>query len=217
MNNKHVFWEALIVAFFIFGFGIIFGIYFENLRIDKLNEFYSGFDAELSDFRTAIEFTLNRQVDCGKVNERAVFLANELYNKAMVLEKYDNANKITPDLILLHKKYDILRTFLWSKIIESNERCGRSFNTVVYLYEYKDPSLSTKGTQGAMSNFLIDLKKEYGDKIVLIPIASDLDVTSLNLIKEYYNFNKSPGILVNENQTFYTLDSLKNIPDALIK
>ena len=120
----------------------------------------------------------------------------------MKLEKYDNSNKITPELIVLHKRYDLLRTILWQQFILAKKKCGVERNTVVYLYQYRDPSIETRGIQGAISNYLTDLDNKYPDKIVLIPIAADLDLSSLELMKSFYGIDSYPIVIVNENIRF---------------
>ena len=50
----------------------------------------------------------------------------------------------------------------------------------IYLYEYETEDLIKKATNRVWSKILFDLKQEMKDKIILIPIAADSDLTSLN-------------------------------------
>jgi len=171
----------------------------------------------MNDFELSSKIIFQTNQSCDRVVEKSVFLANVVYAEALKLEKYDSSNKLTERFELLHRRYDLLRTMLWKDIIDNKKICNSKINTVVYLYEYTNPSFETKGMQGAMSNYLGDLKNEYGDKIILIPIASDTDLDSLNSLKEAYNITKIPMIFVNEKYKFDTLDSLKDIREAINK
>ncbi len=214
-KSKHVFWQALVIALIIFWSGILIGIFFENSRIEKLEDFYFGAKTDISDFELSSEILYGGNYNCALIQEHSVLLADKIYVEARLLEKYDDSNKITKDLIVLHRRYDLLRTILWKNIIENKEKCNSDLNTVVYLYNYDNPDLNTKAIQEAMSNFLIDLKGEYGDEIILIPIAVDTNVGALDLLRELYEVEKSPSIFVNEEFKFETLDSLENLKGFL--
>ena len=66
-------------------------------------------------------------------------------------------------------------------------------------------------------DYLGDLKNEYGNNIILIPIAADTGVESLNLIRGVYNIDKIPVVIVNEKYKFDSLGSLKEIRAVLDK
>jgi len=132
------------------------------------------------------------------------------------LEKYDSANKFTNDVISLHRRYDLLRTLLWKNMIQNKEKCSTSANTIVYLYDYIDTSLTTQSMQTSISNILLDVKGEYGEKVILIPIATDTNVEALSILREYYDLDKVPIVIVNEKYQFDNIEDLKNIRDYLI-
>ncbi|MBU0894489.1 MAG: hypothetical protein KKF48_00845 [Nanoarchaeota archaeon] len=214
-NNKNVFWQALVIALIVFWMGILIGIYFEKSRVEKLQDFYFNIETDIFDFQLASEIIYGFGLSCDSINNESIYFADKVYWEARQLEKYDNSNKITEELISLHRRYDLLRTLLWENVIMAKEKCGGKINTIVYLYQYNNPSLTTKATQGTMSSLLLDLKGEYGDKIVLIPIAVDTNVESLNALRDFYDLEKTPIIFVNEAQKFETIDSLKEIRQFL--
>lgn len=214
-KNKNVFWQALLVALLVFWLGILIGVVFERTRSDRIQTFYFDSETDLSDFETASEVVFGSNLNCLTLNDKAVIFADKIYNEAQKLEEYDDSNKLTAELISLHRRYDVLRTSLWQDIIESKKNCPEKINTVVYFYDYINPSLTTKAVQGTMSNLLYDLKGEYGDGIILIPVAYDTGVQSLDLLRKLYNIKDTPTILVNEKQKFETIDSLKNVNSFL--
>ena len=214
MGNKHVFWQAFVIASVIFWMGILIGIYFEKSRVENLDKFYSDSETNILDFGLASKIVYNSNLSCDIINQKSVFFADQIYLQARELEKYDESNKITAELISLHRKYDFLRTMLWRDIIENKERC-KGGNIIVYLYQYDKPSLTTRAVQQTMSNSLIDLKKKYGEKIILVPFAADTNVESLNIMRTLYGLDKYPVIFVNEKHKFETIESLETIEKYL--
>ena len=211
MNNKHVFWQAFIVASLIFWTGLLIGVFFETNRVNTLTQVNSDFETDLFDFDMLANLFFDSGLSCTETHRQLIFFADKIYEGALKLEHEDSSNKIIFDLVQLHRRYDLLRVRLWSEAIKSNKNCGKKINTAVYFYRYNSPSLTTKGVQGAMSNFLLDLKSKYQDNLILIPIAVDTNLESLNYMMRDYNVTSSPSILINEKYKFETLDSLKDV------
>jgi len=214
MKNKHSLWQALIITLIIFWSGILIGIFFEDSRVTEITTLYSDSETSISDFETASSLIFNENMNCSRLNEEAIIFADRIYEEAKKLEQYDNSNKITDRVIYLHKRYDLLRTILWEKIIENKEQCTEPVNTIVYLYKYKAEDIETISTQKTISNYLTEIKKQNPDAI-LIPIADDMNILSLDILKEVYNITQTPAIIINENHTIYDLNNLNQIQPLL--
>lgn len=210
MSNKHIFWQAFVVTFIIFWIGILMGIYFEKSRIAKLDKFYFDSETEMIDLQLSSQILKSTQLNCNISNEKSISFADRIYNEAKQLEKYDESNKLTQDIISVHKRYDLLRTMLWESIIENQQRCKNNANTIVYLYKYLDATIETKALQGAMSNSLVDLKNKYGSKLILIPLAADTNVDSLSILMKNYNISHYPVIIINDK---YFISDLKTVAE----
>lgn len=214
--NKLVFLEAILLAVLLLGVGLLFGAYYENNRASAISDLYYEYEISVSDIGYSFDILNNHNLSCKEKSDILYDLNEEVYKTAVKLEKYDNSNKITPDLINLHKRYDLLRTLLWENYINQKKYCGLKINTVVYLYKYRNPSGVTKGVQGGISNYLVDLDKKYPDDIVLIPIAADLDIKSLDLLMEFYNITDYPSLIINEKVVLNNIDEIKNSEQYLI-
>jgi hypothetical protein len=84
--------------------------------------------------------------------------------------------------------------------IEFKERCSQEVHTVVYVFEYGADDIEVKARQAAMSRMLFDLKEKYGEKVLLIPIAGNLDLESVNLVLKRYRVEELPVIIVDEGK-----------------
>jgi hypothetical protein len=214
-KNKNVFWQAFIIAMVLFWAGILLGVYFEHSRIESVQNFYSVSETEINDFQLSSEIVFGENLSCETLNEKSIFFADKIYREAIKLEKFEDSNQITDEGLVLHRKYDLLRTILWTEIIKNKDICGDNLNTVIYFYEYIEPSFEIRTQQGAMSSFLIDLKERMGKDVVLIPIAADTGVMSIEMLLEKYNITSIPSVIVNEKHVINELSSLEDIEKYL--
>lgn len=216
MKKAHIFWQAAVIASIIFWIGIFIGISVEKSRIEKMENFYLNSQIDFFDFELASEIAYFYNLNCNTVNEKSIEFADRIYEEALKLEKYEELNKVNKESLYLHRKYDLLRTMLWKKIIESKKYCQNFSNTIIYFYGYVDPPLNIKALQSTMSNSLLDLKTEYGKKIILIPIAIDTNIKSLDSLKKVYGLEDTyPMIFVNEKIQITNLENIKDIEKYL--
>lgn len=216
MNSKHSFWQALVIALIIFWTGIMLGILFENNRTSKLENFYKSSETQIFDVQLTGNLLLNSpNQDCSIALLENIEFADKIYEEAKTLEKYDASNKITEDVVKLHSRYDLLRTMLWINAITLQEKCPNETNIVVYLYQYIEPSINTQAKQITVSKVTSDLKKKYGDKVLLIPIAYDTDVKSLSLLRSKYQLNEFPVVMINQKNKINDLTTVEELEKYL--
>jgi len=210
-NRKRVFWEALFLTVVVFFFGLLIGIAYESTKSFEINEYYVASEVSLMDV-----FALNSMLnldskECNVLTEANLEFADKIYNEAILLEKYESSGKVTKEMEIIHKKYDVLRTFLWINNMKTFEKCEKSYSTVVYLYEYSSKDLTQKARQGVWSKILSDLKEKEGNKIILIPIATDSSLTSLDSLISKFNITSYPVVIINEKYIVYELSSVEEL------
>lgn len=210
-SRKHVFWEALFLAVLVFSFGILIGVSFENNQLQKINEYYAMSEISLIDILAMNSISDIRSIDCEYLIESNLNFADKIYEEAIILEDYENAKKITTGIELAHKKYDLLRVFLWTDSIKILDKCGRSFSSVVYLYDVKPENLEIKATQGVWSKILYDLKQIKKDEIVLIPIGVDGKLESVNLMVKRFGIEEFPAVIINNKYVVKELSSVSEL------
>jgi hypothetical protein len=212
-SRKHVFWEALLVTILIFLIGIFFGMLIETGNSNKINNLYLRSEISLTDATAGLKLMENANLSCESLKTNNINFANQIYEEAKLLEKYESSEKLTEGMKLLHKKYDLLRTILWMSNQESLSKCD-NYNLIVYLYEYETERIDKKATQKVWSKILLDIKRERDD-ILLIPIAADQNLTSLNLLIDQYKITEFPAIVINNNEVLYTVEDTATIQPLL--
>jgi len=210
-NKKRVFWEALLLTLIIFILGMLIGAGFERGKLDEVEQFYTKSEILFMDI-FALNERINSDDTCEVLIDSNMQLADNIYEEAFVLEKYEDAGKITEGLKLAHRKYDMLRTYLWINTIDISNKCKGEFNTVVYLYEYDTEDLAVKATQTVWSRVLFNLKQEKGNDIVLIPLAVDSNLVSLDVLLKDFEISRYPVVIIDEK---YVVKEVTSVDDLI--
>ncbi len=215
-NQKYLFLYALILTIVVFNIGIFFGYMLELSRANIINELYSNSELELLDQMAQKEALKTLDFDCDTLSKENIRFGDQIFNEALQIQKYEDANRITNGIIFQHKRFDLLRTIFWINSIEIKQKCSLSYHNVVYFYKYNNPSLGQESKQKFFSDMLQEIKQKQGDKILLIPIAIDNNLPSVNLMTEKYNITESPSILIDENKIITNVEKIEDIENYLV-
>ena len=215
-NKKRVFWEALILTILIFLLGFLAGLIFEDKRVEVIEKYYIQSENSLMDIFALNNFASLNNISCDALISSNIAFANRIYDEAKILDEYEKTGKITDKMDAQHKKYDIMRTFLWINTIKTSEICkDNSIHTVVYIYHFNTNDLTEKATNSVWSKILADLKEIKGDEIILIPIAADSNIIALNSMLENYNIQKYPVLIIDNKYVIQELSSVEEIEKYL--
>lgn len=203
-----VFFEAIILTFFILIIGVALGFGIEAYRTDKIIEQYKNYEIQAFDLKLQnYYYQIMDESSCKQAIEQNFVFADDLYNTGLELEKFEEANQITNDISLEKKRYVLLKTELWLNSILLKKKCNEPFDTVVYFYSDDPPSNIEVAEQRVLSNVLKTVKEDKGNKIILLPIAGDLkkgldeegiQLGAVDLQRKVYNITQLPSILINE-------------------
>lgn len=216
-SNKSVFWEALLVAIFIFSAGILIGFLFENWRTSQIKDLYQQSELDLLDIKIQTELYSFQGFDCSSAIQENINFADRTFQEAQLLDKYETSNKLSDTIIYQHKRFDLLRVLFWVNAVKIKERCNASYHNIVYIYDYKNPRLDTRARQSTISRLLIELKGEYGNNIMLIPFAGDNNISSVNVLMRMYGITEAelPVVLIDEKTKLNDIQQLSEIKKYL--
>ncbi len=214
-SQKYLFLQALIITFVVFNVGIYLGYKLESYRVDKINNWYLESEQELLDEKLQIDAFETVGINCDSMVNETINFADRIFEEAMVIGEYEQASRIDKDIISLHKKYDLLRTLLWINSIKIKEKCNSDYHNLVYFYQYNDPTIEQKAKQRFFSNLLAQVKEQEGNKVILIPIAADNGIASLNLLEEKYGIDELPAILIDENVKITDVQNIEDVEKYL--
>lgn len=204
-----VFAQALALTIVVFVIGLYIGVVLEDNRLDKVENYYLESEIYLMDVLSLNNLIQDSNISCTQLKEANFDLVNRVYGEAVLLEKFEKNGQLDEDISDFHKKYDILRTYLWIDAGQIREKCG-NFNSVVYIYNNSDKNLATKAKQNVLSNILYDLKEVEQDNVLLISLDVGADLVSLNTLLGGYEISEYPVIIINEK---IVLEDLKGVED----
>lgn len=212
-SQKHVFWQALLVTILIFSLGIISGVVLENWRTSKIDFLFQKSEMDLLDIKLQSEIYSRKDFNCETaINENLKF-ADRIFNEAKLLDRYETATRLTENIIVQHKKYDILRAMLLLNSIKIKERCNASYYEVVYFYNFDEKNLNKKAKQNVFSKLLEEVKNRKGADVLLIPIAGNIEASSIALLMDRYKVSKAdlPIILINQNIKITEIENIEEL------
>lgn len=215
-NQKNVFWEALLITCLVFAFGVLLGIGYEGNKLDQVNEYYAQSEIALMDILILNDLVASNKTSCDVLISSNLEFADKIYEQAQTLERYEASGKITNGIKFAQKKYALLRTLLWMDLIETSKRCDDDFDSVIYLYEYESEDLARRATQQVWSKVLYDLKQDMGSRVILLPIAVDGEMTSLNSLLDNYQITTLPVVIAN-NEVLTELTTAEDLKAILQK
>ncbi len=212
LSDNHVFWEALIVALFIFAFGFLIGVFIENSRSADIDSLYFSSETNLLDVQMFAGLIGADNISCDYRIQKNIEFADSIYSEAVKLDEYETVSKLTDELVVQHKRYDLLRLQFWINSINLKKSCG-GVHTVVYLYNYYNKSLQDKQEQQVFSRFLTELKGRNEENVFLIPIAKNIEISSLDLMLRPYNITEddTAAIIIDEKDVYSDVESLYQI------
>jgi len=203
-SKKHVFWEALIITIVVFLAGLFLGMLIETSNSNKISNLFLQSEISLSDATATSRLIESENLDCELVKESNIKVANRIYEEAKLLELYEDSGKLTDSMKLLHKKYDLLRALLWVSNQKSLDRC-ENYNLIVYLYDYNTEDTGKKAVQNVWSKILLNIKTQ-GYDILLLPIAANQNLTTIEYLMGEYEIKQLPALVVNNDQILYKLE-----------
>lgn len=209
-KNYYVFVQALLVTIVIFIIGFYIGITVEGAQMNQINNYYTQSETSLVDILAMNNLMSSHTASCSGLFNASKDLLNKVYAEAQLLNQYNQPGQITGDLENLHTKYDVLRTYLWINAINLKKECpSENFSTLVYLYRQNETDLTKQAEENVWSKLLLEIKNEEPN-VLLIPIAVDSNLTSLDAMTSKFNITSYPATIVNEKEVFY------NIPDKSV-
>jgi hypothetical protein len=208
-SKKHVLWEALIITITIFLLGLFLGMILENSNSIKINNLFAQSETSLVDAMTTSKLLENSKFDCEVIKQNNIDFADRIYEEAKLLEEYEESGKLTENMKVLHKKYDLLRTLVWTNNQESLKFCD-NYNLIIYLYEYNSEEINTRAINNVWSKILLEVKEGNND-VLLLPIAVDQDLASLDLLMSYYKVEQFPALIINDKDILQEVNNVKDV------
>lgn len=205
----NVFIKTAFIVTAVFIVGIFVGAFIDINNTNVLRQDLELKNIELSDIMTQSSyFSLfeNGTEFCNASIEGNIQFADDMYQKGLEIEKMEYTNRFSPLLQYEKQKYMASKLQFWFNAINLRQKCNANYTTLVYFYT-QNTSMVTDAAQKTQAVVLEGLKQSCGNKLLLIPIQTDVGLSVVNMIISQYNIDNTPAILVNET---YVLKGLQD-------
>ena len=90
-NDKHVFWQALVLTIIVFNFGIFLGYMLESSRVGKVSQLYAESELSLLDVKIQSElYNFDTGINCDAAVKENINFADRVFEDAKVLDRFEN-------------------------------------------------------------------------------------------------------------------------------
>jgi hypothetical protein len=210
-SRFRIFIETAILTLLILLLGFSIGFFVETYRADILLEDYKGFEVEALDLKLQnYYYQVMDQASCEIAIQENFKFADRIYEQGLLIQRFEEESEVTEKILLEKKKYVLLKTELWLNSIVLKEKCENPFHTLVYFY-IQSPDLIEEAEQTAISDTLREIKDEKGKEVILIPLAGDLNLPSVNMLRRIYNVDSLPAIVIDEKEVLRGFSSKEDI------
>jgi hypothetical protein len=196
--------KTLALTMLVFIIGFYAGVLFDNLRLEEVKSRLTEIDNLWNDVRLLQSFTQrmidNKSLDCDILLKENLIAGDKIYEEGQKVEEYEKANRFTPTIFVEKERYALLDLQFWLNSIDLKRVCNASYSTVIYFYSHYNKTTE----QGFQDRVLLDLKEKCGPQIIYITFPSDMGIITLNVIRDIYNIEKLPAIMINESIVLYS-------------
>lgn len=213
--QKDLLWKAAILTVIVFLAGLFLGAWLDISRVGAVKSRLVELELQWNDARLQSLYyqQLTNDIGCNAAVYANLKFNEKIYEEGKKIEQYELVNRFAPELIKEKQKYALLQLQFWLNSITLRKKCNTSYTTIVYFYSHYNESAAMD--QKLQSAVLLELKEQYGNKILLIPLPTDLGVSTIELIKKIYNITSTPAILINESKLLVGVQSLDKIKSEL--
>ena len=210
-----IFIKAFVLTLIILFIGIMLGFWIESSRVEEIRSILIETEILFNDARLqSLYYTdfSNTTEFCESALKSNLEYNSRIYQEGLKIERYEVANKLSPELLLERKRYALLQFQFWMNAVKLKSLCNFDYDVLLHLWKYQVSDYDTDLKNKLESAVILELKEKCGNKLMLSPIPIDLNLTSVDIAVRNYNITKTPAIIINNKiilQGFYTLEQLE--------
>ena len=170
-----------------------------STQLTNLNQYIMFLETNLNSMQIQQEFlsSLSQEERCRFSNITTEYLIGQLqyYREQLPyrLEEYEKKNKLSTEYQVLKQQYNTLSLRTW--IIMRKNTCDKNLVRVLYFYN-AECELCVE--QGEHLDLFTTTLEQKGKKVALFAIDANANDVLIRFIREYYQLEEVPAIIVNE-------------------
>jgi hypothetical protein len=215
--KKYILLKAAIITVVIFSIGLFIGMWLDGQRYDEIKNEITNLNIDWNDARLQSLYyrTFSNQSDfCQSALATNKKLAEKIFSRGEQLERYEEVNRFSSEVLEQKKIYALLHVQLWLNSVELKRECNANYSTIIYFYSHYAKG-EEEQDQDVQSSILIDSIHRCDGQLEVFPIPIDMDIQIIDLIIEQYGINSVPSLLVNEDTPLNGVQSREVIENLI--
>lgn len=215
--KKSVFLGAAILTIIVIALGVQIGIMIENSRVQEVRQFIEETEILFSDARLQSLYYSQNDLTEGQCNaalQSNLEFNEKIYQEGVNLERYESTNRIV-DILPERKRYALLQMQFWLNAERIRKACNFDYFTVIYLFEHNPHEQQVQLDQKLTSATLLEVKEQCGAKMMLSPIPVNLELTSVNIVKNTHGISSVPAVIVNDAEIISGVPEKDNLIEMI--
>ena len=198
---------SIATAIFILGFAFTNVVaYLEFQRVSSLQG-----PTSYQIFQDKLQYTLFEKDIC--TEESYLKISKELgYQGQIIGDLETKLGKNNKNVLFRKKFYTLIQLEHLEFVKIINEECGRDINILLFFYSNKKEDLKNSEKLGDILGPIYERNK---DNLVLYSMDLNLDSEIVASLREKYNVEKDPVIILNEKERFTEIDNINEIESYL--
>lgn len=208
--KKYRYIAAIVLTVIIFSLGVLTSNLADDQRQSQLQDRLQEDTTDLQSKQLMVRYLDDRDA-CG-LRQRGLTEIVEDYNDRLErVESYEEDSFFQgTEFKSIRRSYVLAGIEYWMFAEETKEDCeDYNPNTVLFFTEESCDNCDVQGET------LSDIKRIYGEEVLIFSVYTDIDDGMVDLLKEQYNISESPALVINENQTFKDTHSRQNITQEM--
>ena len=203
--------SALVISAILFSAGLYTGYSINKQTLGDIENDLRDVTAEIQTFQIQLLLidVLGENASCPLLNDVISDINRQSYEIGARLTSSGSEGQITDynEYTSLKKEYSRVLTVYWLLSNKLKEACNLDASTIVYFYSRGCTECDNQG-------FILSyLKNRMQEKLLVFALDSDIDEPSVKALKEYYNIETYPSLIINGRlyEGFYTLQQLEDL------
>jgi len=215
--KKYVLLKAAFITIVIFSAGILIGMWLDGQRYTEIKTQITELTIDWNDARLQSLYyqTINGEKNfCDSALETNKHLAEKIFSRGEKLERYEEINRFSDEVIEQKKIYALLQMQLWMNSVTLKKKCDANYTTALYFYSHYAEGIEEE-QQDIQSSVLVDAIHRCNGSLIIFPIPIDMELDSIDIIKNQFGISSVPTVLINEEIVLNGLQTTEMIKEQV--
>lgn len=216
MANRQDHLIVFILSTSLFITGVLAGISLSRMRMGEVETRINFFERDMNSLELAVlinDALNNETLSCNFLKDQLNATKEELKVLGEKAADYEDETKIKDaEYKDLKKQYNSFRAQYWLMLEKLKRHCNNNYTTILFFYRTLTPCTECRDEGVILSH--IGLKDS---NVYVVPVDADEDVLIVKTIKNAFNVNETPALIIDASKKLTGLISEDELLGIILK